>query len=129
MDRVLGRGDNGHRAARPAILEGSILDVQNPGASNIRRRGDRCIRNHDCTLSCTKLTELAGFLESETNIPTGRRPLENHDGVESSLRRAAAIDLEPVRLNGNLELPGAGVSVRRVSLDELDVRIWVIDPD
>jgi hypothetical protein len=61
------------------------------------------------------------------------RALKYDDGVEAFIRGAhgspAAVDLEPVRLNGNLELPGTGAGVREAGFDELDVGIRVIDPD
>jgi len=74
------------------------------------------------------------LLESKTYIATRRRPLKDDDSIEAFLVGAngssAAIDLEPIRLNGNLELPGAGIrGIYQASLDKLDVRIRVIDPD
>src|SRR4029450_3794044 len=108
--------DHCPRAIRTPILERPVLDIQNPGTSEIRRRGNGSISNRDDTLSFSKLLKLAGFFEPDTDIATRCRPLKYDNGIEAFLIRAhhspAAIDLEPVRLNGNLELPGAGIRPR-----------------
>jgi hypothetical protein len=51
-----------------------------------------------------------GFRESETNIAARRRPRKYNDGFKAFVGTYigfAAIDLELVCLNGNLELAGA----------------------
>jgi len=63
-------------------------------------------------LPSSKLFKLLGFPESDTDIATRCRPLKHDDGLEACIISFAAIDLEPVRLNGNLELPGAGIRTR-----------------
>ena len=82
---MLGWRDNCHRAIRSPILERPVLDIQNPSASEIRRRGDGSISNRDDTLSFSKLSKLAGFLESETDIATRCRPLKHDNGIEAYL--------------------------------------------
>src|SRR6476646_4021840 len=88
-------------------------------------------RNH--ALSSSERFKLAGPLESEPDITSRRRPLKYDNGIEAFLIGAycgsATIDLEPVRLNGDLEFPGAGIRTRQASLDKLDIGIRVIDPD
>jgi hypothetical protein len=113
----LGRRDNCDRSIRTPILERPILDKQNPGASDIPRRGDGGIRNHDDTLSSSKLF-IVGFRESETNIAARCGPREYDDGFKAFVGTYigfATIDLELVRLNGNLELAGVGISTRQTS--------------
>jgi hypothetical protein len=80
-----------------------------------------------------QIFKLLGFLESDSNIAAHFPPLKYDNSIEAFLtgvhRGSAAIDLEPVCLNGNLELTGARIRAREVSLDKFDVRIRVIDPD
>src|SRR5262249_16837861 len=82
---ILGRCDNRHRSIRSTILERPVLDIQNPSASEILRRGGRSISDRDYTLSSSKLFKVFGFLESDTDIATRSRPLKYDDGVKSSL--------------------------------------------
>jgi hypothetical protein len=73
-----------------------------------------------------------GFREAETDIAASCRPREYDDGFKAFVGTYigfAAIDLELVCLNGNLELAGVGISTRQTSFDKLDIRIRVIDPD
>jgi hypothetical protein len=86
----------------------------------------RSICNRDDTLPSAKALI---FSCSDANIASCTQPLKHDDSLEGSVARVAAIDLEPVCLNGNLELTGARISAREVRLDKLDVRIRVIDPD
>jgi hypothetical protein len=65
--RSLGRRDNCDRSVRTPILERPVLDIQNPGASDLPLRGDGGIRDHNDTLSSSKLMIL-GIRESETDI-------------------------------------------------------------
>src|SRR5262249_17142635 len=125
-DHILGRCDNRHRSIRSTILERPVLDIQNPSASEIlRRRGGR-ISNRDYTLSSSKLFKVFGFLESGTDIATRSRPLKYYNGVEIIVGSVAAIDLELVRLNGDLIFPRWS---HLIGFDKLDVGIRVIDPD
>ena len=74
----------------------------------------------------------SGPLESESDIAPRCRPLKCDNGFEAFIGADfgfTAIDLEPVRLNSNLEFSGAGISTRQASFDKLDIRIWVIDSD
>jgi hypothetical protein len=104
-----------------------------PRPSQILRRGDGGIGNGDDPLASTKAGGLAGLPESDAHIATHRRPLKHDNRIEPRLRGAhrgpAAIDLELVRLHGNLKLPGAGIRTGEPRLDELDVGIRVVDPD
>src|SRR5262245_3813565 len=128
---ILGGRDHCHRAVRASILERPVLDIHNPSAGDIHRRSDGGIRDHDDTLSSSKLF-VVGFRESDTDIATRCRPRKYDNGFEAFVGAnisCAAIDLELVCLNGNLELPGVGISTRQTSLDKLDIGIRVIDPD
>src|SRR6476620_4173961 len=78
---ILGGRDHCHRAVRASILERPVLDIQNPSASEILRRGGGSISNRDYTLSSSKLFKVFGFLESDTDIATRSRPLKYDDGV------------------------------------------------
>jgi hypothetical protein len=127
----LGRRDYCYRSIRTSIRQRSSLDIQNPSASDIPRRGDGGIRDHNDTLSSSKRF-IVGFRESETDIATRCRPRKYDNGFEAFLGANigfAAIDLELVCLNGNLELPGVGICARQTSLDKFDIGIRVIDPD
>src|SRR5262249_11603497 len=123
---ILGRCDNRHRSIRSTILERPVLDIQNPSASEILRRGGGSVSDRDYTLSSSKRFKVFGFLESDTDIATRSRPLKSDDGVEIIVGSVAAIDLELVGLNGNLILARRS---HLISLDKLDVGIRVIDPD
>jgi hypothetical protein len=83
--------------------------------------GRSSISNRHYTLSSPKL---AGCPEAD--IATRCFPLKHDDGFEASITSVAAIDLELLRLNGNLIFPGWG---DLIGLDKLDVGIRVIDPD
>src|SRR5215475_4765876 len=123
---ILGRCDNRHRSIRSTILERPVLDIQNPSASEILRRRGGSISNRDDTPSSSKLFEVFGFFESDADIATRSRPLKYDNGVEIIVGSIAAIDLELVRLNGDLILPRRS---HLIGFDKLDIRIWVIDPD
>jgi hypothetical protein len=108
----LGGRDHCHCAVRASILERPVLDIHNPSAVDIHRRSDGGIRDHDDTLSSSKLF-VVGFRESDTDIATRCRPRKYDNGFEAFVGANigfAAIDLELVCLNGNLELPGVGIS-------------------
>jgi len=92
--------DSCYRSIRSSILERTALDIQYPTARGIYRRNDRSISNRDYALSCSKL---AG--DPETDVATGCPPLKHDDGLEASIMRVAAIDLELVRLNCNFVFP------------------------
>jgi hypothetical protein len=113
---VLGRRDHRCRSIRSSILERPILDKQDPSPSDIRRWGDGSISNCDDPLSFTKPPKLVGPLEPDTDIAARCRPLKHDNGIEAHLirvnRGSTAIDLEPVRLNDNLEFSGAGIRAR-----------------
>jgi hypothetical protein len=73
-----------------------------------------------------------GFRESETDIAARCRPRKCDNRFKAFVGANigfAAIDLELVRLNGNLELSGVGISTRQTSFDKLDIRIRIIYPD
>ena len=110
--------DNCHCSIRAPILERPVLDIQNPSASRIHRRGDRSISNRDDTLSCSKLAPCP-----EADIAARCFPLKHDKSLEGSVSGVAAIDLELVRLNGSLIFPP-----RRylIGLDKFDVGIRVI---
>jgi hypothetical protein len=113
--------DSCYRSIRSSILERTALDIQYPTARGIYRRNDRSISNRDYALSCSKL---AG--DPETDVATGCPPLKHDDGLEASIMRVAAIDLELVRLNCNFVFPRGS---HLISLDKFDVGIRVVDPD
>jgi hypothetical protein len=72
-----------------------------------------------------------GFRESKTDIATRCRSRKYDNRFEAFLGANigfAAIDLKLGCLNGNLELPGVGISTRQTGLDKLDIGIRVIDP-
>src|SRR5262245_52862113 len=125
--RSLGRRDNCDRSARTSIFQRPSLDIQNPSASDFMHRADGGICDHDDTLSSAKLF-IVGIRESETNIAAGCWPREYDDGFKAFVGTYigfAAIDLELVCLNGNLELAGVGIITRQASFDKLDIRIRV----
>ena len=85
-----------------------------PAPARFSDRGDRSISDRDDTLSSSKLF-IVGFRESDTDIAARCQPRKYDNGFEAFVGAnigVAAIDLELVRLNGNLELPGAGISTR-----------------
>src|SRR5262244_3299094 len=123
---ILGRCDNRHRSIRSTILERPVLDKQNPSASEILRRRGGSISNRDDTPSSSKLFKVFGFFESDADIATRSRPLKYDNGVEIIVGSIAAIDLELVRLNGDLIFPRWS---HLIGFDKLDVGIRVIDPD
>lgn len=96
----LGRRDNGHRSIRSSILERSVLDIQNPAASGIHRRSDSSVRNRHDTLSSSKLA-----LCPDSDVAARCFPLKHDQSLEGSIIGVAAIDLELVRLDGDLILP------------------------
>src|SRR5215813_7704316 len=108
-------------SARTQIHERPVLDIQNPPAGGIARRRDSSIRNRYYTPSPSKL---AGCPESD--VAARCEPLEHNNSFEAVIIGVAAIDLELVRLNGDLILPRRS---RLIGLDQLDVGIRVIDPD
>jgi hypothetical protein len=110
--RTLGRRDNCARSIRTPIRERPVLDIQNSGARDFPLRGDGGICDHDDTLSSSELF-IVRFRKSETDIAAGCRPREYDNGFKAFVGSNigfAAIDLESVRLNGNLELAGVGIS-------------------
>src|SRR5262245_1625915 len=65
------------------------------------------------------------FRESETDIAACCRPRKYDNGFKTFVGAnlgLPAIDLELVRLNGNLELPGVGISPWQTGFDKLDIR-------
>ena len=116
----------------PRYLSAPSSTYKIPAPGEIHRRGDGSISDHDDTLSLLQTFHSPWLPESDADIAARCRPLKHDDGLEALYRANcgfAAIDLELVRLNGNLELPGAGIRTREASLDKLDVGIRVIDPD
>jgi len=118
---ILSWRDNCHCSIRTPILERSVLDIQNPAASGIARWGDRSVSNRNYTLPSSKL---AGCPESD--VAARCEPLKNDNRFEFAIFGVAAIDLEYVRLNGDLILTRWSYLT---GLDKLDVGIRVIDPD
>jgi hypothetical protein len=69
-------------------------------------------------------SKLAGCPDSD--VAARCSSLKHDKSLKGSIIGVAAIDLELVRLNGNLILPRWS---HLIGFDKLDVGIWVIDPD
>jgi len=87
----------------------------------IAKRGFLSIPYADDTLPTAKL--VAG---AQPDIATGSQTLKHRDRLECLVIGITAIDLQLVRLHGDLVFPGRS---RLVSLDKLDIRVRIIDPD
>jgi hypothetical protein len=96
------RRDDSYGPIRSAILESPILDIHNAAAGGIGGRGDSRIRNRQYALSSAKL---AGGPDSD--VAARRQPLKHDDRLKASISGFTAIDLEPIGLNGDFELPGS----------------------
>jgi hypothetical protein len=64
--------------------------------------------------------------DPETDVATGCPPLKHDNGLEASVIRISAIDLEFVRLNCNFVFPRGS---HLISLDKFDVGVRIVDPD
>jgi hypothetical protein len=85
---ILSRRDNGCRSIRTLIFERPVRELQkNPAASEICHRGNGSLRNRHYTLTTSKLSKLAGFLEPATDIAACCRPLKHDNGIEAYLSR------------------------------------------
>src|SRR5262249_9313096 len=121
FEYFLCRRDHRYSPVRTAIFGRSIFHIQNPTTGRINRWSDRCVGDRDYTLA---ISELAGCPDSE--VAARRQSLKHDNCFEGVVTCVATIDLQLVRLDGDLIFPlGRGL----MCLNQLDIRIRVIDPD
>src|SRR3954469_19854700 len=77
-DNISGWRDCRHRSIGAAILECSILDIQDAAAIRIDRWGDSGVSDGNDTLTRAELAA-----RPKAKVPPTPPPLEHHDGLEA----------------------------------------------
>ena len=117
----LSRSEDSDRSTRTPIFESAVLYEQYSPMGRVYRRGFFRVAYPDDTLAAAELVAC-----SQSDIATGSYASKYSNRLKPRIASIATIDLQRIRLDGDLIF---SCRSHLITLDELDVGIWVIDSD